>query len=329
MGCTLVTGGAGFIGSAVVRQLLARGRRVRVLVEPGGDRRALDGLAVEIVEGSVLDRGVVTHAMADCDVLYHLAAIYKLWMPDATHLWDVNVEGTTQVMLCARRAGVRRIVYTSSTVAIGLSEGDRASDEAVAFNHFKIAGDYILSKHVSERVVHRFVEDGLPVVIVNPGLPFGERDFGPTPSGKLMITILRREVPALGPGGISVIDVDACARGHVLAEERGRVGERYILTDHNLSGVDFVRTIGSVAGVGVPRIHAPAAVGQAVAWAWEWWADHVSHVEPPATLKALRYAHQNAFFSPEKARHELGLESVPLEDTIARAVAFFRREKMV
>ncbi len=329
MGKALVTGGAGFVGSAVVRQLREKGRSVRVLLEPGASRRGIDGLDVEVAEGSVLDRRAMDRALEQCDVLYHLAAIYKLWMPDATKLWDVNVEGTTNVMLAARRAGVRRIVHTSSTVTVGLSEDDRPSTEAAAFNHFDLAADYILSKYVSERCVLRFVEDGMPIVIVNPGLPFGERDYAPTPTGKLMLTILRREVPVLGPGGFSAIDVDLCARGHVLAEERGRVGERYVLTDHNITGAEFVRTVGEVAGVAVPTMYAPAALGRAVAWAWETWADRVSHREPPATLKALEYAQRNAWFSPDKARNELGLGTVPLRETMARAAAFFRAEGMV
>jgi dihydroflavonol-4-reductase len=328
MAKVLVTGGAGFIGSAVVRQLVARGRDVRVLCEPGVDRGPLATLPVESVEGSVLDSAALDRALAGCDALYHLAAVYRLWMPDATRMWDVNVEGTTAVMLAARRAGVRRVVYTSSIAAIGLTGTRAPADETTAFNTFPIAGDYVLSKHVSERVVQRFAADGLPVVIVNPALPFGAGDRGPTPTGRLALLVLRGEVPALAPGGISVADVETVALGHVLAEERGRVGERYILTDHNVTVEAFVRLVASAGGVPVPRLRIPTPLATALAWGYETWSDVVTHAEPRLTVKATRYALQYAWYAPDKARRELGLPSVPLAETIARAVAFFRANGM-
>ena len=319
----VVTGAAGFIGSAVVRQLLDAGRRVRCVVEPGAPTENLDGLDVERVACDVTSFDGMRRALEGCEVLYHLAAVYRTWLPEPSVVYRVNVEGTTATLLAAQAARLRRVVYTSSIAAIGLVEGGLA-DETTDFDLFDVANPYILTKWQSERIALRFAEAGLPVVVVNPAFPFGPRDLGPTPTGAIIERLLRREVPGWTPGGICTIDVDDCAAGHLLAEARGRVGERYILGSDNVTFKDLFAIVARVSGVPAPRLPLPGAVAAGVALGMELWADHVSHAEPRATFRAIRYAQRCAWFSNAKAKRELGLPTRPLEETVARAVAWFR-----
>ncbi|MBI2391062.1 MAG: NAD-dependent epimerase/dehydratase family protein [Deltaproteobacteria bacterium] len=330
-----VTGATGFIGSAVVQRLLRDGRDVRALVEPGAKTAALDeveqttGKRVDRVDVDVCDVAAMSAALEGCDALHHLAAVYKTWTPDPTAIYRVNVEGTTATLLAAQKARLRRVVYTSSIAAIGLAEGRALADETTRFDLFDIANEYILTKWLSERVAARFAEGGLPVVIVNPAFPFGPRDTAPTPTGKIVLSLLRGEVPAVGEGGFNCIDVDDVAAGHVVAEEKGRVGERYILGDHNVTMKEFFELVCDVGGVKAPKLQLPNAVGAAIALGFELWSDHVSHEEPRATYKSIRYAQRHAWFDPTKARTELGLPTTPLRTTVARAVDWFRARSMV
>ncbi len=318
-----VTGATGFVGSAVVRKLLDRKRRVRALVEPGAHAANLDGLPVERVEVDVTDYAAMRRALDGCETLFHLAAIYKTWLPDEEIIHRVNVEGTVATLLAAQAARVQRVVYTSSIAAVGLVENGLA-DETTKFNLFDVANPYILTKWQSERVAMRFAEAGLPVVVVNPGFPFGPRDIAPTPTGAIILALLRKQVPGYGPGGICTIDVDDCAEGHLLAEEKGRVGERYILGNDNVTLKELFEVVCRVAGMPAPKLPLPGPLAASVALGMELWADHVSHKEPPATYRSIRYAQRNAFFSNAKAKRELGLPSRPLEETIRRAVEWFR-----
>ncbi|MBX3190866.1 MAG: NAD-dependent epimerase/dehydratase family protein [Labilithrix sp.] len=320
-----VTGATGFIGSAVVRKLLEQKRTVRCLVEPGANAANLDGLPVERVSVDVTDFPGMKRALEGCSSLFHLAAIYKTWLRDEEIIHRVNVEGTTATLLAAQHAKVKRVVYTSSIAAIGLASGGRGlADESTKFNLFDVANPYILTKWQSERIAMRFAESGLPVVIVNPAFPFGPRDIAPTPTGGIILALLRRQVPAVTPGGICTIDVDDCAEAHLLAEERGRVGERYILGNDNVTMKELFEITAKVANVPCPKLPMPGVLAAGVALGMELWADHVSHKEPPATYRSMRYTQRNAFFSNAKAKRELGLRTRPLEETIARAVEWFR-----
>ena len=324
-GTAAVTGATGFIGSAVVRKLLAQGRAVRCLVEPGANTSNLEGLAVERVPCDVTDSVTMKTALEGCGSLFHLAAVYKTWLPDETVIYRVNVEGTVSTLLAAQQAEVKRIVYTSSIAAIGLVEGGLA-DETTKFNLFDIANPYILSKWQSERIAMRFAESGLPVVIVNPAFPFGPRDIAPTPTGAIIRALLAKQVPGHGPGGFCTIDVDDCAEGHLLAEEKGRVGERYILGNDNVSLKELFDVVCKVAGLKTPKLPMPRSLAAGVALGMELWADHVSHEEPKATYRSMRYAQRKAFFSNAKAKRELGLPTRPLEETVRRAVEWFRND---
>lgn len=326
-----VSGAAGFIGSAVVRKILEGGRAVRALVEPGTSTRNLDGLPgdrVEIVPADVCDHIGMARALDGCAAFYHLAAIYKVWMPDPRPIYRVNVEGTTAALLAAQAARVPRVVYTSSIAAVGLRGDGRPSDESEAWNLQDIANDYILTKHLSERIALRFAEAGLPVVVVNPGFPFGPRDVGPTPTGKFVLALLRREVPAIGEGGFAAIDVDDVAAGHLAAEARGRVGERYLLTNHNVTFREFAELVCEIGGVPAPKLRLPGWAGRGVGLGMELWSDLVSHAEPKATYRSIQYLQRLAWFDPSKARRELDLPCTPLRDSIARSVAWFREQGM-
>jgi dihydroflavonol-4-reductase len=315
----------------VVRGLLEQGREVRALIEPGASQAALDALhsGVDRVVVDVVDGAAMARALAGCESFYHLAAVYKIWAKDPDLIHRVNVEGTTASLLAAQRAGVRRVVYTSSIAAVGLKEGGEPSDETVPFNLWPIASPYVATKHLSERIALQFAAAGLPLVVVNPAMPFGPGDRAPTPTGRILLGLLRGEIPGYTAGGFSIIDVDDCAAGHLLAEERGRTGERYLLTNHNVTVRDFLQQAAKIAGVRAPLVRIPGAAAQAIGLGMELWADHVSHREPQGTLRAVRYAQRLAFFDNRKARVELGLPTRPLAETIERAVSFFRRENMV
>ncbi|MBL8719371.1 MAG: NAD-dependent epimerase/dehydratase family protein [Myxococcales bacterium] len=330
-----VTGATGFIGSAVVRRLLLDGRDVRAILEQGAPTAALD--EVEAETGRKVDRAIadvadfegMRRALDGCASLHHLAAIYKTWLPDPTPIYRVNVEGTTATLLAAQHVGLRRVVYTSSIAAVGLPEGRALADESTRFDLFPIANEYILTKWLSERVALQFAAAGLPVVIVNPAFPFGPRDLAPTPTGKIVLALLRGEVPGVSEGGFNCVDVDTVAAGHVLAEEKGRVGERYILGDHNVTLRELFQVVCDIGGVKAPWLPIPSGLAAGIGLGIELWADWVSHEEPRGTYKSIRYAQRHAWFDPTKARRELGLPTVPLRTSLARAVAWFRERRMV
>jgi len=325
-----VSGATGFIGSAVIRKLLADGRPVRALVEPNAPTKNLDALppgAVERVPVDVCDFAAMKRALEGSSAYYHLAAIYKVWTPDPRAIYRVNVEGTTASLLAAQAAGVPRVVYTSSIAAVGLRPDGRPSDETVEFNLWDIANEYLLTKMLSERIALRFAAT-MPIVVVNPAFPFGPGDAAPTPTGAIVLAILRGEVPGVGAGGFCAVDVDDVAAAHVAAEARGRVGERYILGNHNVTFKAFCELVAEVGGVAPPRLHIPTWVGRGIAMGMEAWSDYVTHEEPRATSKGVAYLQRNVWFDNAKARAELGLGETPLRASVERAVRWFREQGM-
>jgi len=321
---TLVTGAAGFIGSAVVRRLLARGHEVRCYLEPNARVANLEGLDVERVEGDVNDRAQVARALEGCDTLYHLAAIYSLWLPDNAKMYEVNVEGTKTVLWAAYKAGLKKVVYTSSIAAVGLRDGGVPADETVAFNYWDDANTYIRSKWLSERDALRFAAEGLPLVSVNPCFPFGERDIGPTPTGKFIVEALKGRVPGYPDGGFCAVDVEDVAEGHILAAEKGRIGERYILGAHNITYKDFYALVGEIAGVKAPSRKIPSWFTQGMGWLSETVSNRFTHKPPVITYKAARMGTRFMYFDCSKAVRELGLPQTPLRDSVTRAVNWFR-----
>jgi dihydroflavonol-4-reductase len=320
---TLVTGASGFIGSAVVRKLLARGRAIRCYNEPGANLSNLEGLDVEHVEGDINDRNAIAEALSGCDVLYHLAAIYRLWMPDPAVIYDVNVEGSKTVLFAAMKAKLKKVVYTSSIAAVGQAAPGELADENTEFNLWRDSNHYVRSKWLSERDALRFANEGVPVVVVNPAFPFGLRDSAPTPTGRTIVEALKGRVPGYLDGGMCVVDVDDVAEGHILAEEKGRVGQRYILGNHNVTYKEFYDAVAEVAGCPKVERKLPSPVVWGLAWALETYSDAVSHTQPLFTYKSARYATRRLWFDTRKARTELGLPRTPFMETIEKSVRWF------
>jgi dihydroflavonol-4-reductase len=321
---TLVTGGSGFVGSALVRKLLKRGRQVRCYDEPGADLRNLEGLDVEHVEGDINDRARIGDALKGCDVLYHLAAVYRLWMPDNSIIYEVNVEGTKTVMFAAMKAKLRRVVHTSSIAAVGQPASGDLADESTQFNLWDEANHYVRSKWLSERDALRFAAEGVPVVVVNPAFPFGERDIGPTPTGQIIVETLRGNVPGYIEGGFCAVDVEDVAEGHVLAEEKGKVGERYILGSHNVTYKELYDTVAEIGDCRPVTRKLPTPLMWGIGWAMERYADAISQKQPPMTYKTARYATRRLWFDCTKAHTELGMPRTPFRETIEKSIRWFR-----
>jgi dihydroflavonol-4-reductase len=324
---TLVTGATGFVGSAVLRQLLEAGHKVRALVRPGSDRRNLAELDVEIVEGDLQHPESLRRAVAGCDALFHVAADYRLWIPDPPALYRVNVEGTRELLLAAMDAGIRRMVYTSSVAALGLHPEGEPADEDTPVSLADMVGHYKRSKYLAEQEVLRLVrERNAPVIIVNPSTPVGPRDIKPTPTGRIFADMLRGRMPAYVDTGLNIAHVEDVARGHLLAFEHGRIGERYILGGENLTLEELLRSIAEVAGVQPPRVRLPHDLIMPVAWLAEHWA-RLTGTTPFATRDEIRMARKRMFFRCDKAMRELGYEPQPARRAIEDAVEWFRGQQ--
>lgn len=323
---TLITGAGGFVGSAVVRHLLDAGHEVRALVRPGSDRRNLSGLSgLTLIEGDLTDPESLRRAVRDRDCLFHVAADYRLWIPEPEVIYRINVEGTRRLIEAALEAGTRRIVYTSSVATLGLNSDGTPADEETPVTLEDMVGHYKRSKYLAEQEVERLVrEHGAPVVIVNPSTPVGPRDIKPTPTGRIFVDMLRGRMPAYVDTGLNIVHVDDVARGHMLAFERGEIGERYILGGDNMTLRELLEAIAVAGGVPAPRIRIPHDVIIPVAWVAERWA-RLTGTTPIVTLDEIRMARKYMFFSSGKARRRLGYEPRPARRAIEDAVDWFRK----
>jgi dihydroflavonol-4-reductase len=319
----LVTGATGFVGSAVARALLARGRRVRVLARPNSDRRNLAGLAVEIAEGAMEDPCSLARAVAGCRYVYHVAADYRIWVPDPAPMFRANVDGTRDLLTAALEAGAERVVYTSSVATLGLVPGGSA-DEETPSSLDDMIGPYKRSKFAAEEVARELARKrGLPVVIVNPSTPVGPGDIKPTPTGRLIVEAARGQMPAFVDTGLNIVHVDDVAEGHLAAAENGRIGERYILGGENMALAEILAGVARAAGRRPPRLQVPHSVLFPVAVGAEL-AARVTGREPFITLDGVRMSRKKMYFSSEKASRELGYTPRPAREAIADAVGWFR-----
>ena len=326
---TLVTGATGFVGSAVARALAARGYRLRVLVRRSSDRRNLVGLDCENVEGDLNDAASLARAVAGCRFVMHVAADYRIWVPDPAAMLATNVDATRALMFSAAGAGVERVVHCSSVAALGLTKDGTPADETAPVSEESIVGIYKKSKYQAEQVVLDLVRGrGLRAVIVNPSAPVGPRDIRPTPTGKMIKDAAAGRIPAYIDTGLNVVHVDDVAAGHVAALERGRVGERYILGSENLTLAELLRLVAEEAGRPPPRIRLPHELLWPVAIGAEVVA-RVSGREPPVTRDHLRMARKKMFFSSAKAIAELGYAPRPARDAVRDAIAWFRADGRV
>ncbi|OGL11400.1 MAG: NAD-dependent dehydratase [Candidatus Rokubacteria bacterium RIFCSPLOWO2_02_FULL_73_56] len=319
---SLVTGGTGFVGANVVRALLAEGRTVRVLARPGGDRRALAGLDVELCEGDLGDTASLARAVAGVGTLFHVAADYRLWARDPRELYRVNVEGTRAILQAAGDAGVARVVYTSTVGALGIPADGTPGDEATPVALRDMVGPYKASKFLAEQVAVGFARAGLPVVIVNPSAPVGPWDVKPTPTGQMVVDFLEGRMFATLDTGLNLVHVRDVARGHLLAAARGRVGEKYVLGHANLSLAGIGALLAELVGCRAPRLRIPYAVAWLAAGCMEA-AARVTRTTPRVPLAAVRMARKRMYFSPAKAVRELGLPQTDVREALADAAAWF------
>ena len=326
---TLVTGAGGFIGSHVVRELLNRNRSVLAVLAPGESRQNLEGLDVEIVECDVRDADAVNRMFAaDVNVVYHLAAIYAIWLPRRELMYEVNCMGSMNVLWAAYKKGVDKVVYTSSIAAVGHRDDGRPADETTAFNHLGRHNDYVLTKWMSEEEAKTFARNGLPIVFCNPAGPIGPRDKGPTPTGEIILNIVNGKMRFHMGTGFGMVDVEDVALGHILAEEKGRIGERYLLCSENLNTKDLVELVLDVCGVKARIPQIPAAPFIPLGDLMEAWADRTGK-KPMLTGDSIRYANHDVFFDHSKAERELGLTFRPVRESVERAVRWFAANGMV
>ena len=328
MNC-FVTGASGFIGGNLVHELVARGHRVKALVRPGSDLRGLEGARFERVEGDVSDGTKLTRAMEGCDWCFHVAASYHLWLRDYAPMYAANVEGTRHVLEAAGKAGCSRIVYTSTVGCIGLPKEKNgeclATDESTPVFEGQMSNHYKLSKWQAEVVARELAARGLPIVIVNPSAPVGPRDVKPTPTGKVIVDFLNRQMPAYLDTGLNWVHVRDVAIGHILAAEKGRSGERYILgnADGNWTMKQALDVLEEITGVAAPKFRVPHGIALLAAHVDEAMSRFTGKA-PKAPLAGVQMAKYKMFFNPAKAIRELGLPQTPPRQALADAVDWFR-----
>lgn len=320
---TLVTGATGFVGSAVVRQLLARGAPVRVIKRAGSGLANLKGLRVEVVTADLRDRGSLKSALKDVTALYHVAADYRLWVRDPEEIYATNVDGTRDLMVAAGEAGVGRIVYTSSVATLGIDPSGKPADEDTPATLDDMIGHYKRSKFLAERAVLDLAAEGLPVVIVNPSTPVGPRDVKPTPTGRMILEAALGRMPAYIQTGLNFVHVDDVARGHLQAFDAGRVGERYILGGEDLALSEMLAEVAALTGRKAPRLCLPRRAIYPIAAMAEGFARLSRGSEPFVTIDGLRLAKKFMYFTSGKAQRELGYSFRPAREAFRDAIVAF------
>jgi dihydroflavonol-4-reductase len=342
-----VTGATGFLGSHVARVLAEQGAELRLLVRPTSDLRNLDGLAADRVAGDLRDSASIEKAVSGCDVVFHVAADYRLWVRDPAEMYRSNVEGTRSLLEAARKQGVRRVVYTSSVATMGFISNQAASelrsdgqvrasaptqprhrsslaDEDSPVSLADMIGPYKRSKFMAEQVAVEAAKSGVDVVIVNPTTPIGERDIKPTPTGRIVLDFLKRKFPAYVETGLNLVDATECARGHIQALEKGRSGERYILGGENLTLKQILDRLAAITGLKSPTVKLPYFFALATGVVDEMVTGRLLGREPRATIDAVRMGRKMMFVSSAKAERELGWRTVPVDGALRRSVEWFR-----
>jgi dihydroflavonol-4-reductase len=328
-----VTGATGFLGSHVARVLAEEGADLRLLVRPTSDLRNLDGLKADRVTGDLRDPASIEKALAGCDVVFHVAADYRLWVRDPAEMYRSNVEGTRAVLEAARKQGVRRVVYTSSVATMGFSSirgnvaddvTNNVADENSPVSLADMIGHYKRSKFMAEQAAFEAAKSGVDVVVVNPSTPIGERDIKPTPTGRIVVDFLKRKFPAYVETGLNLVDATECARGHVRALEKGRRGERYILGGENLTLKQILDRLGAITGLKSPTVKLPYGFALATAVVDEMVTGRILGREPRATIDAVRMGRKMMFVSSAKAERELGWRTTSVDGALQRSVNWFQ-----
>ena len=323
---TLVTGASGFVGSGVVRRLLDIGHSVRVLIRPNSDQKNLEGLPLDIVVGDLRDRSSLESAVQGCESLFHVAADYRLWARNPRDLYDINVDGTLNILRAAGDAGVSRIVYTSSVATLGLKDDGSASDEETPANLDQMVGHYKRSKFLAEKEVRALTQrEHLPVVIVNPSTPIGPRDIKPTPTGRVITRAAAGRMPAYVETGLNLVHVDDVADGHLFAHDKGKPGERYILGGENWTLREILTEVAALTTHKPPRVRLRPEVVLPLAYISQGWA-HLTRAErePLLTVDGVKMSRHLMFFSSQKARDQLGFDPRPAREALHDAVEWFK-----
>jgi dihydroflavonol-4-reductase len=324
----LVTGATGFVGAAVARALIREGWEVRALARKGSDRRNVQHLPLEVVEGDLADRGSLDRALSECQALFHVAADYRLGAFDPQQLYQTNVEGTRNILEASRQAGVRRVVYTSSVATVGIPRDGSPGNEDTPVGVADMVGHYKRSKFLAEQVVREAALGGLSVVIVNPSTPIGPGDVKPTPTGQLVLDAAAGRMPAYVDTGLNVVHVDDVAAGHVLAFHRGRLGERYILGGQDLTLREILVEIAGLVGRKPPTIRLPTGVVLPIAYLAEAFA-RITGRPGRITVEGVRMSRKRMFFSSEKAKRELGYVWRPPTEALRDAIAWLREQGLL
>jgi len=335
-----VTGATGFLGSHVARVLAEQGADLRLLVRPTSDLRNISDLNADRVVGDLRDAPSIEKALSGCDVVFHVAADYRLWVRDPDEMYRSNVEGTRSLLEAARKQGLRRVVYTSSVATMGFTSNHAAAetrtgegahpntstvaDEESPVSLADMIGHYKRSKFMAEQVAVEAARSGVDVVIVNPTTPVGERDIKPTPTGRIVLDFLKRKFPAYVETGLNLVDATECARGHIQALEKGRSGERYILGGENLTLKQILDRLAAITGLKSPTLKLPYVFAFAAGVVDEMVTGRLLGREPRATIDAVRMGRKMMFVSSAKAERELGWRRVPVDGALRRSVDWFR-----
>jgi dihydroflavonol-4-reductase len=318
-----LTGATGFVGHHVARLLKARGLPVRALVRGESLAGGLEKMGIEPCEGDLRDAESVSRAMEGCSHVFHVAADYRLWVPDPRSMYETNVSGTVNVMQAAWAHGVERVVYTSTVGTLAPGRKGVPSDEETPVDRRWLTGHYKRSKYAAEKRVLEYTMRGLPAVVVNPSTPIGPADRKPTPTGQIIVDFLRGRMPAYLDTGLNFVDVEDVAEGHWLAALKGRVGQRYILGNRNMSLREFLEALAKVSGRRAPRVRLPYLPVLGAAYVDEAVSRWVTKRAPRIPVMGVKMSHHYMYFDPSKAVRELGLPQRPVEDAIKRAVIWF------
>jgi dihydroflavonol-4-reductase len=324
-----VTGATGFVGSHVARALADQGADLRLLVRASSDLRNIEDLKAERVIGDLRDPASIEKPMQGCDVVFHVAADYRLWVRDPEEMYRANVEGTRAILEAARKNNVRRVVYTSSVATVGFTGNGHPADENSPVSLNNMIGPYKRSKFMAEQVAMDAAHSGMDVVVVNPTTPVGERDIKPTPTGRIVVDFLKKKFPAYVDTGLNLVDVIECASGHISALEKGKRGERYILGGENLTLKQILDKLATITGLSSPKVKVPYVMALATGVVDEMITGRILGREPRATIDAVRMGRKKMFVTSGKAERELGWKSLPVDRALRRAVDWFRRNGYV
>ena len=323
-----ITGATGFLGSHVARVAAEHGAELRLLVRSSSNTANIESLKAERVTGDLRDAASLEKAIAGCDVVFHVAADYRLWVTDPDAMYRSNVEGTRSILEAARKHRVRRVVYTSSVATMGFTGNGRLADENSPVALDRMIGHYKRSKFMAEQVAleagRAADAGGTEIVVVNPSTPVGEQDIKPTPSGRIVVDFLKKKFPAYVDTGLNLVDATECAQGHMAALEKGKTGERYILGGENLTLKEILDKLGFITGLPSPRIRVPYVMALATGVVDEVVTGRILGREPRATIDAVRMGRKKMFVSSAKAERDLGWRIVPVDAALKRAVEWFR-----